>query len=222
MLASKKDGLLQVCAGASLLDNSRLVEWDTECNAFRPILRDTFEYYWRRDIDRAFGRLICWINFSAGAEFLAKGVCLVNGIDFREARSAPKYPNGDMYKWAHSFRNNWRSDGTVEVTYFGTLGTLTFEDQKAGKMSPLSQLCMTSNATKAQTDLILAAYQLLQRGIRNRDAHAYVPNVRDSHHFLIPNLFSEAFNILVAWLPNGKNTLTEWRADAPSIIQSMS
>ena len=42
----------------------------------------------------------------------------------------------------------------------------------------------------------MASYRLLQHSIRNRDAHAYIPNVRDSHYNLVPELFSRSLNLL--------------------------
>jgi hypothetical protein len=56
-----------------------------------------------------------------------------------------------------------------------------------------------------------AAYNFLALTIRNRDAHAYVPSVRDAHHYLVAALFAECFNLIVSWLlPNGPYTLNEW------------
>jgi hypothetical protein len=74
------DGKLQVTASISLLKNSKLVHWKKKSAEFVSIDQGRFEKSWRR-IDPAFGRLICWINFSAGAEFLAKGICLLRGIE---------------------------------------------------------------------------------------------------------------------------------------------
>ncbi len=73
------DGKLQVLAAVALLEQSRLVEWMPKHAKFRPVPRETFEFSWKKDVDPVFGRLICWINFSAGAEFLAKGVCILRG-----------------------------------------------------------------------------------------------------------------------------------------------
>jgi hypothetical protein len=67
------DGRLQVTAGVSLLECSRLVEWSPDQAEFSAVPREIFEFSWRRDVDPVFGRLVCWINFSAGAEMLAKG-----------------------------------------------------------------------------------------------------------------------------------------------------
>ncbi len=46
-----------------------------------------FEGYWPT-IDPFFGRLICWITFSAGAELLIKGVCLANDVEIRQPPNA--------------------------------------------------------------------------------------------------------------------------------------
>lgn len=59
----------------------------------------------------------------------------------------------------------------------------------------LRQLC----GTRAHADMVRAAFKLLAEGIRNRDAHAYVKNVRASHHFLIHRL-AEAYTALFSWL----------------------
>ena len=56
-------------------------------------------------------------------------------------------------------------------------------------------------ATKEQANLLLAAYSLLASTIRNRDTHAYIPNVRDHHLSLVNDLFAGCFNLLVSWLP---------------------
>lgn len=213
------DGRLQITAAASLLEKSRLVEWDTAIYKFQPVKWEVFDLSWR-DIDPVFGRLICWIMFAAGAEFLAKGICLVNGIgEFRDDREVPRYPDKITSKWISEFRKNQDVGGTMTVTNFGTLKDLM--SPKKGKAAPLTWLCRTVNAKPEQEDLLLAAYKLLQRTIRNRDAHAYVPNVRDLHHSLVPDLFSDCFNLLVSWLPDGPGTLNKWRDEAASFVTSL-
>jgi hypothetical protein len=76
------DGRLQVLAAVALLEHSRLVRWIPEANKFIPVTMEKFEISWRRDVDPIFGRLICWIAFSAGAEFLAKEHALSRGLRF--------------------------------------------------------------------------------------------------------------------------------------------
>jgi hypothetical protein len=98
------------------------------------------------------------------------------------------------------------------MTHFGTLGTLS---------AALPRLFETVGASETEKDLLTASYELLRRSIRNRDAHAYGPNVRDSHYSLVPQLFSDCFNVLASWLPNGPTTLSQWRADAKQFITSL-
>lgn len=124
------DGKLQVTASISLLKNSKLVHWKKKSAEFVSIDQGRFEKSWR-SIDPVFGRLICWINFSAGAEFLAKGVCLLQGIEIRKCIKVPAYPTGDFAKWATQYCLN--APGTDDLTNFGTLGDLL--------NGPLKKLC---------------------------------------------------------------------------------
>ena len=109
---------------------------------------------------------------------------------------------------------NWKREGTLEATHFGTLGDLYKEH--------LVSLLKKRRASEGESDLLLASYQLLARRIRNRDAHAYVPNVRDDHHELVPNLFCDCFNLLITWLPEGTETLVAWRAHNKEFVDEIS
>jgi hypothetical protein len=219
MKSSELDGRLQVSAGAALLHRSRLLEWNGDHCQFIPVPRETFEYSWRMDADPVFGRLMCWIHFSAGAEFWLKGLCLVHGIDFRKPGKVPRYPHGDIEDWAGHFSRNPESQGMVEITKFGTLATIMQRDGSVP--SALEELLDSCRADRTERGLIGAAYRLLQLSIRNRDAHAYVPNVRDSHYHLVPELFARCLNVMAGWLPGGAGTLNEWRADAGRFIRQL-
>src|SRR5262245_39228498 len=124
----KIDGRLQATAGAVLLHRSRLLQWSSGLADFVPVPRQTFEYSWRMDVDPAFGRLMCWIQFSAGAEFWLKGLCLLHGIEVRKEIEVSNYPTGDIESWAHRYNQNWKSDGTMLVATYGTLGNLTWRE----------------------------------------------------------------------------------------------
>ena len=221
MYDSTTDGRLQVSAAVSLLECSRLVQWGTDFLQFTPVPRETFESSWMRDVDPVFGRLICWINFSAGAEFLAKGVCLLHGVEIRRTHQVPVHPSTDLTTWVTQFRNNWRSAGTATTTNFGTLRYLIDSNPYTKTDPALKRLCSAVKATHDQQELLLASYELLARTIRNRDAHAYVPNVRDYHFSLVPDLFAGCFNLLVSWLPGGPGTLNSWRSEARDFIASL-
>lgn len=216
-----EDGRLQVIAAASLLEKSGLVKWNPQVALFVPVDLQAFKSTWRDNLDPVFGRLMAWILFSAGAEFLAKGVCLVNGVEIREELDVPLSPTVPIPTWAPGFRKNWRSAGTTKATKFGTMGNLTSYDKKTKVDAALKRLCSVVGATIDQEDLLLAAYDFLCRACRNRDAHAYVPKTRDSQFSLAAEIFPECFNMLMTWLPGGPATLNAWRLDAEPFIASL-
>jgi hypothetical protein len=215
------DGRLQIAAAVALLENSRLVDWISECCEFVAVDRQIFEWSWRKDIDPVFGRVICWISFAAGAEFLAKGTCLVRGVEIRKEMPVPSYPSEGIDAWASKFVQSPGSYGTIDVTNFGTLWNLTHDDNKTSTPAALSRLCSAVKADVAEKDLLFAGYEFLRKSIRNRDAHAYVPNVRDSHFSLVPELFTRCFNVLASWLPGGAPTLDQWRSDAREFVATL-
>lgn len=220
MRTALDDGRLQVTAAVSLLKNSKLVNWVPPTTRFAPVPRADFESLCR-DVDPVFGRLICWILFAAGAEFLAKGVCLVNGVEIRREQEVPVNPTAPILAWIPKFREDWKSAGTTMTTVFGTIGSLMISDKKVKVAVPLKRLCSKIGATADQENLLFAAYEFLRRATRNRDAHAYVPNTRDSQFWLVAELFADCFNVLTRWLPGGPSTLNRWRAEADSFISSL-
>lgn len=222
MRAAAYEGQLQILAAVGLLNNSRLVTWTAKRSEFVTRGRDEFEQIWRVEVDPVFGRLICWISFSAGAELLAKGLCLLHQIRIRkEPICVPRYPSGDLESWASAYRKNFKCAGTTLADDFGQLGALLPNERRTSP-AHLLRLCNIMNANQRDEDMLISAYDLLRRAIRNRDVHAYVPNTRDSHHNLVPNLFSNCFNLLVSWIPGGAGTLNTWQASAPEFVASMS
>jgi hypothetical protein len=216
------DGRLQVTAGAALLECSRLVDWHTDPPEFQAVPREIFEYSWRRDVDPAFGRLICWVNFSAGAEMLAKGVCLLHEIEIRYPRTVPTYPTAALDTWSAAYAKSRTSGGTIPATNYGTLRNLVDLPYPKINLPPaLPRLFEAIDAKPSDRALLLAAYGLLATTIRNRDAHAYVPNVRDSHFHLVNTLFEKCLNLLVSWLPGGAEILTVWKRDAGQFNASL-
>jgi hypothetical protein len=93
------DGKLQVLAGVALLKSSRLVRWDSGTERFAAVPRIEFEAQWKA-VDPVIGRLACWILFSAGAEMLAKGLCLLHNVMTPTQQDVPAIPSGDLATWA--------------------------------------------------------------------------------------------------------------------------
>jgi hypothetical protein len=180
------DGRLQIIAAMRLFKFSRLIQWDQLPAKFNAVPHDSFESDWR-EVDPVCGRLICWINFSAGAEFLAKGVCLLRDVDVREDKK-----------------------GAVN---FGTLGILY--------QVKLRQLFTVVDAPERERKLIVDGYQHLANEIRNRDAHAYVPNVRDSHFHDVSDRFVPCFNLLTSWLAGGPQAINRLMEGSQEFIASL-
>ena len=157
------EGRLQVTAAACLLQHSGLLQWHgtVQCTA---VDWQEFEAYWR-GIDHHFGRFICWITFSAGAELLIKGVCLAHGVDV-----------------GHRPQSFGNLDGTLK-----RLGGLFEKVPVAG---PTEQR------------LVRTTYGRLKK-IRDRDVHAYWPNVRNDDFDLVAEVFVPCFNLMMSWLPGG-------------------
>ncbi len=128
---------IQITAGVALLHRSKLLEWTK--NGFIAVDPDAFEYSARHDVDRAYGRLICWLTFSAGAEYLAKGLCLAHGISsFLSQTSVPIIPTHDVDSWLA--QTNGCAPGltpTEPHLNFGTFRSIT-----SGNRSPLLRLAI--------------------------------------------------------------------------------
>jgi hypothetical protein len=221
MYPAKTDGRLQVTSAISLLEFSRLVKWDRNSAQFTPEDQGAFELSWKNNVSPVFGRLICWINFSAGAEFLAKGVCLLHGVEIRSPDKVPIHPSQDLSTWAAKYLKHPGFAGVVDTTHFGTLKELNYPIRKTGANAALKQLCLAVHATTEQEELLLAGYRFLAKAIRNRDAHAYVPKKRADQFSLVPDLFTKCFNHLVSWLPGGPATLNKWSDEAPEFVASL-
>jgi hypothetical protein len=73
----KLEGERLVIAGANLLLWSHLVTWDPAVEKFKPNTIEEYECWWKANLIQKYGRLITWTAFSVGAEYLAKGVCLL-------------------------------------------------------------------------------------------------------------------------------------------------
>jgi hypothetical protein len=94
------------------------------------------------------------------------------------------------------------------VPHFGHLGNLCYSpNQRPAALEVLSSILSMPNDDRR---MLIAAYRLLAGTIRNCDAHAYLPNERDAHFWLVEDLFAPSLNLLVSHLPGGSSVLTRW------------
>jgi len=182
-----EEGWRQTRAGVALIDWSKLASWDAKSLTLIPAQETVFESH-HREVHSEFGRLLCWIAFGVGGEYLAKGACILNKHDLRQDPAHPiRLPQQgeNIEEWIRLVNAN---DKTVRESgfRFPTLGELT----SVRKIPSL----------KLEQDLVSASFRLLASAIRNRDAHCYAPDVRGYHFDVVRSLFAPAFNILLASL----------------------
>jgi hypothetical protein len=185
-----EEGWRQVKAGLALIVWSRLASWDAQTLSLTASKQTDFESGdGHKQIHGEFGRLICWIAFGVGAEYLTKGVCMLKGHDLScDLNPILRLPlsSEDIKNWIQLVKVNDPSVREPAVG-FGTLGTLPEKMKKILKPGP-------------NQDLVCASIKLLASTIRNRDAHHYAQDVRAFHFHLVESLFVPAFNVLLASL----------------------
>ena len=182
-----EEGWQQIRAGVALIIWSRLASWDARRLVLIPVGENAFESAaGHRTVHEEFGRLLCWIAFGVGGEYLAKGACLVKGLDLSCDVTPIRIPAlaDDFEEWARRVNAN---DPSIResATGFGTLGKV-----------PVDKILNPG----PERDLAFASIKLLASTIRNRDAHRYVRGVRSFHFHAVEKLFVPAFNTLVASL----------------------
>lgn len=180
------DGWQQINAGVAFVSWSRLAHWDRRQLRFRPAIEDTFEAHQER-VHPSYGRLLCWLTFSTGAEYLCKGVCLLRGISpYEGVRNVIRAPNYDenLESWINLVAS--KDDAAKEPGEFTKpLGRL------APSLLDIEELGENRNR-------VAASMMYLADAIRNRDAHRYVKDVRSAHFRAIPNLLVPSLNDLLA------------------------
>ena len=186
--ASLDDGWRQIRAGVSLVAWSKLATFDSSSLAFIAADGAKFESAGGHPkVHKEFGRLICWITFSVGAEYLVKGVCLLRGSSLGSAANVVRFPSSwdeNLQNWIQLVNSDHPSVKDKE-TSLGTLGAIKVDTV----MNP-----------GPERDLVSASIKLLASTIRNRDAHRYTQNVRAFHFPAVEKLFVPSLNALLQLL----------------------
>jgi hypothetical protein len=190
-LISPEEGWRQVRAGIALIEFSRLARWDRVSLTLTPTTAEEFESQdGHGRVHPEYGRLICWIQFGLGSEYLVKGVCILTKHPVASKASAVRFPSPgqDLAAWA-KLVNSKPTPDREPVAGFKTFANLPFDKVLLGR---------------PEEDIHCASINLLASAIRNRDAHRYVQNVRASHFGEAERLFLPALNSLVGCLEQGE------------------
>ena len=161
-------------ASKALLQCSGLIHWSGAVYvATHPAEDDSeFEKYSRTKFDPAYGRYMCWLLFSVGAENLAKAACVCNEI-VKINVSTLKFPR---YKdpmspmdWVNNVLNDTKdeNDTQAETHNYGTLER--YWDAKKYKRYHFGKLCEKHPVSSEDRDLLIASYKYLTKTIRNRE-----------------------------------------------------
>lgn len=181
----------QVKAGVALIRWSRLASWDAKQGSLVAAEEAVFKLH-HKGLHKEFGRLLCWIAFSVGAEYLIKGICLLNGHNLSEKVDVIRVPSPDedIRDWVSLVIGKDPSICLQDCS-FGMLGKTR---------THIKYLLEEIQTEERERDLVLAGIDLLTKTIRNRDAHRYVWDVRGLHFHVVEKLFVPAFNILLGSL----------------------
>ena len=176
------NGREQIKAGLALINWSGLAVWSVRDGCLRATDFNEFEKLAQERHDQ-FGRVLSWVIFSVGCEYVVKGACLVRKLispKNKDVLRPPKWDE-DLQTWSNAIIK--RDSSVLEpVSTTNTLGQL-----------PLAKLLDDLPEGKKHR----AAFQLLRDSMRNRDAHQYVRNVRAAHFHAVPRLFVPALNAVI-------------------------
>ena len=182
----REESLRQLAAGIALLNASYLVRWKNLDSHFESVSEAEFEK--KASLTHPiFGRLMLWLLFSTGSEYLLKGALIWAG-EFS--------PNTKATVLLPTKQTPWTSEWISEVISNRLEKIDSADYLTIGKLDGhLKRLCNG----RPDGDDVRVAFKLLAEAIRNRDAHAYVRGVRASHHHMASH-FAQAYSIMVGWL----------------------
>jgi hypothetical protein len=181
------DGWKQIEAGLALVDWSGLAKVQGSDLALAANESDDRFERLAESRHAEYGRVLSWVVFSVGCEYILKGACQVRGLGKRSQKKVLDVPPWDanLDVWAKA-AIKMESAALKTITTNGTLGSL-----------PLAK--MFSGVPGG--DVHRASIELLRQTIRNRDAHQYVKNQRAAHFPAVSRMFVPALNALLESLP---------------------
>lgn len=189
-----EEGWRQIRAGLALIDWSKLASWDNQTLSLVAAKEnDGFESAAGR-VHRKYGRLICWIAFGIGGEYLVRGAFMLKGHDPVRPKKIdvfqPPEEGGEIVDWVQ--RVNAKDPSVLESAAESSM--------RIGSDLPWKKILTPGS----DLDLVSASVKLLAGKIRNRDAHHYAENVRAFHFHVVESLFVPAFNIILKAVDQGE------------------
>lgn len=193
-------GVTQFSAGASLVVSSGLLQWNYTKREFSATKPGDFQLHWSK-FDKIYGRAAMWNIFSTGAELMLKGFLMEGNRLTAEPKKVLTYPirNKNLDNWAlETLKTPYQKRKTQTAYGYGTIAAALTKYREIYGIDTVSKL---GKLTSGEFEVFVAAsYELLRDSIRNRDTHAYVPNVRATHEWLANGMFLKTFNILLGHL----------------------
>jgi len=155
-----------------IVEQSRLANW----NAASPRLAAVDEGFFNNLVhETEFGRLVSWIHFAVGAEYLIKAACLARG-------AAPMKVNREGYP-----------DMDVLGPYY--------EQRKQREGSPYIGGLLSSLHRDYEVEDALTWCKDLTQRVRNRDLHLLVKGVREGDFWKLADYYVPLLNCMLATLP---------------------
>ena len=202
-------------ASRSLLKHSGLVDWTGEAFVATHQGNDDscFEKYARCTFDPDYGRYICWVLFSVGAENLAKAARVCNHVVSKRVSSLgyPKYEDAmPVMDWVKKVLNESMSASDSPAKKYDYRPLEKYWKSTQRHTAFLKSLCSKHSVSSNDRDLLIAGYKYLTQAIRNRDAHTYVPEQRQKNYPAVQPIFVPSFNVLLRTMEkNGHPGLRE-------------
>lgn len=188
-----EEGWRQLEAGIGLVTFSMLASWNAQTLRVVACKQSDFESAaGHKRVHPKFGQLICWITFGVGAEYLAKGICMLHKHDLSQTKDVLRSPK------LGSSLDNWIGL-LIQSRLFkaGSSATLYERNVCFGTLKTVQDRLLKLVTQESKRDLVWASFELLRDRIRKRDAHRYTENVRTFDFHTVDSLFVPAFNILL-------------------------
>jgi hypothetical protein len=184
-----EEGKRQLAAAIALLDASGLVHWDPLQRKMMVVDEWDFERK-AKELHPQFGRVMLWVLFSTGSEYLLKAALILSG-EFTPATKEKMSLELTEVPWTSDWYNSVINDTSTkqDAKDYKTIGRLEGD---------LKRLCDSHGEDGMK---VRVAFKLLGNAIRNRDSHAYVRGVRAAHHHVVSH-FAEAYTVMLSWLPS--------------------